>query len=98
MHEFSQAPNAKFTNETLAHHGFMGVTPDKPIIAFSFKLFEIYHQLHCICPWLSLDALSACLSHLHHVNTLSFAMSHNLLILCVGYQEFTSCRAAEQCI
>jgi hypothetical protein len=81
MHEFSHAPDAKFTNETLARHGFIGATPDKPVIAFSFKLFAIYRQLHRICPRLSLDALSTCLSHLHHVNTLSFAMSHNPLIL-----------------
>ena len=79
--EFSHAPDAKSTNETLARHGFIGATPDKPVIAFSFKLFEIYRQLHRVCPRLSLDALSAGLSHLHHVNTPSFAISHNLLIL-----------------
>lgn len=81
MHEFSHDPDAKFTNETLARHGFIGATPDKPVIAFSFKLFEIYRQLHRVCPRLSFDALSACLSHLHHVSTLSFAIRHNLLIL-----------------
>jgi hypothetical protein len=80
MQEFSHAPDANYTNETLVRHGFIGATPDKPVIAFSFKLFEIYRQLHRVCPRLSVDGLSACLSHLHHVNTtLSFAI-HNLLI------------------
>jgi hypothetical protein len=81
MHEFSHAPDAKFTNETLARHGFIGATPDKPVIAFSFKLFEIYRQLHRVCPRLSVDALSTCLSHLHHVNALLYSISHYLLIL-----------------
>ena len=79
LHEFSHAPDAQYTNETLACHGFIGATPDKHVLAFSFKLFKIYHQLHCVCPWLSLDAFSACLSHLHCVNKLFIAILNVLL-------------------
>ncbi|KAF8230800.1 hypothetical protein L208DRAFT_1280109, partial [Tricholoma matsutake] len=86
-HVFSHAPDAQYTNETLALHGFIGVTPDKPVIAFSFKLFEIYHQLHCVCPQFSFHALSTSLAHLHQVTIfflqLSNAYDCYLEILCV---------------
>ena len=95
LHEFSHAPDAQFTNETLARHGFIGATPDKPVLTFSFSLFEIYHQLHHVCPWLSLDAFSSCLSHLHHVNILFIAILNLILTTSAGCQEITSCRAVE---
>jgi hypothetical protein len=34
-------PDTQYTNKTLACHGFIGATPDKPVITFSYKLFEI---------------------------------------------------------
>lgn len=95
LHEFSHAPNAQFTNETLARHGFIGATPDKPVLAFSFKLFEIYRQLHRVCPRLSLDAFSACLSHLHHVNIRFIAILNLFLTTTAGCQEISSRRAVE---
>ncbi|KAF8236645.1 hypothetical protein L208DRAFT_1375931 [Tricholoma matsutake] len=66
-HIFLHAPDAQYTNKTLAHHGFIGVTPDKPVMAFSFKLFEIYRQLHHICPQFSFHPLSTSLVHLHQI-------------------------------
>ena len=67
--QFVHPINARSVNETLARHGFLGASPDKPTIAFSFSLFEIYRQLHRVCPRFSIDALSKSLSHLHHVSS-----------------------------
>ena len=64
---FSHAANAQSINKTLIYHGFIGASPEKPTIAFSFSLLNIYRQLHRVCPRLSIDALSKSLSHLHHV-------------------------------
>ncbi|KAF8220848.1 hypothetical protein L208DRAFT_1382499 [Tricholoma matsutake] len=41
-HSFTHAADTTYTNETLAHHRFIGASPKKPIIAFSFQLFEVY--------------------------------------------------------
>jgi hypothetical protein len=54
-------------NETLARQGFISATPKKPVIAFSFKPFDVYCQLHRVCPRLSLDAFARALNHLHQV-------------------------------
>jgi hypothetical protein len=51
----------------LTHHGFLGATPEKPVLAFSFKLFKTYRQLHWVCPRLSIDAFARVLNHLHRV-------------------------------
>ncbi|KAJ7733222.1 hypothetical protein DFH07DRAFT_723123, partial [Mycena maculata] len=50
----------------LLRHGFIGSVPDRPAFAFPIRLFEIYRQLHRVCPRFSLDALSKTLMHLHH--------------------------------
>jgi hypothetical protein len=65
---FVHSPDAKYTNETLVRHGYIGASPEKPAIAFSLRLFDIYRQLHRVCPRLSLDALSRSLSHLHRAS------------------------------
>ena len=70
-----------FINETLALCGFISVTPDKPIVAFSFKLFEIYHQLHCVCPQFSFHALSTSLVHLHQVTIFFLVISATHIFL-----------------
>jgi hypothetical protein len=64
---FSHAPTATSVNETLVRYGFLGASPEKPTIAFSFSLFEIYRQLHRVCPRFSIDALAKSLCHLHQV-------------------------------
>lgn len=70
--QFQHLPNASFTNETLVRHGFLGATPDKPVLAISIELLEIYRQLRRVCPWLSLDAFARALCHIHHVGIVSF--------------------------
>jgi hypothetical protein len=66
---FSHIQDAKYMNETLARHGFIGATPDKPVITFSFQLLNTYCQLHRVCPQFSLDALSKSLTNLHQVKS-----------------------------
>ncbi|KAJ7764195.1 hypothetical protein DFH07DRAFT_867309 [Mycena maculata] len=51
---------------SLIRHGYIGSAPDQPGFAFPIRLFEIYRQLHRVCPRFSLDALSKALTHLHH--------------------------------
>ncbi|KAJ6565152.1 hypothetical protein DFH09DRAFT_1314957 [Mycena vulgaris] len=58
---------SKNANETLLRHGYIGGSPDQPTIAFSVKTFEIYRQVHRVCPRFSLDALAKTLNHLHRV-------------------------------
>ena len=65
--EFRQIPNISYTNETLVRSGFLGVSPDKPNLAISIELLEIYWQLRCVCPRFSFDALARALCHIHHV-------------------------------
>ncbi|KAF8185649.1 hypothetical protein BJ912DRAFT_797325, partial [Pholiota molesta] len=52
---------------TLMRNGFLGATPDRPALAISIELLEIYRQLRRVCPRLSLDALARALCHLHHL-------------------------------
>jgi hypothetical protein len=59
-----------FVNETLVRNGFLGVSPDRPSLAISIELLEIYRQLRRVCPRLSLDALSRALCHIHRVSPL----------------------------
>ncbi|KAJ7635957.1 hypothetical protein DFH06DRAFT_1272023 [Mycena polygramma] len=50
------------------HQVLEGVRPgcsEQPGLAFPLRLFEIYRQLHRVCPRFSLDALSKTLTHLH---------------------------------
>ncbi|KAF8205106.1 hypothetical protein BJ912DRAFT_1018326 [Pholiota molesta] len=56
-----------FVNETLVRNGFLGVSPDRPSLAISIELLEIYRQLRRVCPRLSLDALSRALCHIHRL-------------------------------
>jgi hypothetical protein len=76
MRTFLHLPNAKYINETLVLHGFIGATPEKPTIAFSFRLLQVYQQLHRVCPRLSLEALSKALNYLHRVQ---YFIRHHLI-------------------
>ena len=93
---FSHAPDTQYTNETLAHHGFIGVTPDTPVIAISFKCFEIYHQLHHVCPRFSFHTLSASLAHLHQVNVPFLVMLQLIKFSGLDHPKISSYRAAKQ--
>jgi hypothetical protein len=56
-----------YTNETLVRNGYLGASPEKPTLAISIELLEIYRQLCRVCPRFSLDALARALCHIHHV-------------------------------
>ncbi|KAJ7692021.1 hypothetical protein B0H14DRAFT_3531662 [Mycena olivaceomarginata] len=64
-HSFVHAPDAKRTNETLLHHGYIGASPEKVSLAFPIRLFEVFRQVHRVCPRYSLSALSTTLTNLH---------------------------------
>jgi hypothetical protein len=65
---FSHLASTKHTNVTLVQHGFLGASPEKPTIAFSLDVLELYRQLHHVCPRLSLDAFTKALNNLHAVS------------------------------
>jgi hypothetical protein len=65
--EFWHIPNVSYTNESLVRNGFLGASPDKPTLAISIELLEIYRQLRRVCPRFSLDALGRALCHIHNV-------------------------------
>ncbi|KAF7369452.1 hypothetical protein MVEN_00274600 [Mycena venus] len=62
---FVHAHDARRTNETLLHHGYIGASLEKVSIAFPIRLFEVYRQVHRVCPRYSLSGLSTTLTNLH---------------------------------
>ena len=64
---FVHMPGYKYTNETLVHHGIIGGSPEKVSAGISIRALEAYHQLHRVCPHLSIQAFSMALCHLHKV-------------------------------
>ncbi|KAF8142395.1 hypothetical protein K438DRAFT_2113734 [Mycena galopus ATCC 62051] len=52
-------------NATLIHHGYLGASPEKVNRAFPLRMFEIYRQIHRVCPRFTLDALGKTLTNLH---------------------------------
>ena len=93
MRAFSHSESTKHTNETLLQHGFLGASPEKPSIAFSLEVFELYRQLHRACPRLSLDAFAKALNHLHAVR---FIFLHCLCSLTTLFQVPHSPYLADQ--
>jgi hypothetical protein len=67
--EFRHIPNVLYSNETLVRSGFLGASPEKPTLAISIELLEIYRQLRRVCPRFSIDALGRALCHIHYVRT-----------------------------
>ncbi|KAJ7294039.1 hypothetical protein C8J57DRAFT_1491391 [Mycena rebaudengoi] len=65
IHQFSYTSPSETANVALVLHGFIGSAPEKPGIAFPLQLFEIYRQIHRVCPRFTLDGLSKTLTHLH---------------------------------
>ncbi|KAJ7861557.1 hypothetical protein B0H14DRAFT_2575920 [Mycena olivaceomarginata] len=63
---FTHATDAKRTNETLLRHGYIGSIPEKVTLTFPLQLFEVYRQIHRVCPRFSMGALSTSLTNLHH--------------------------------
>ncbi|KAJ6548156.1 hypothetical protein DFH09DRAFT_1281614 [Mycena vulgaris] len=64
MHRFAHADDVQRTNETLVRHGYIGASPEKVSLAFPLHLFEVYRQIHQVCPRYSLGALSRTLTNL----------------------------------
>ncbi|KAJ7506450.1 hypothetical protein B0H11DRAFT_2327591 [Mycena galericulata] len=64
---FTHSADAHNSNVTLIRYGYIGGSPDKPAIAFAIRTFEIYRQIHRICPRYTMDSLAKTLSHLHKV-------------------------------
>ncbi|KDR71992.1 hypothetical protein GALMADRAFT_74454 [Galerina marginata CBS 339.88] len=64
---FRHIPEISYVNETLVRNGFLGASPEKPSLAISLELLEIYRQLRRVCPRFSLDALGRALCHIHHL-------------------------------
>lgn len=68
MQTFYHPEDASYVNETLIRFGFIGASPERPSIAFSMEVFELYRQLHRVCPRLSIQSVTRVLSHLHGVS------------------------------
>ncbi|KAJ6570302.1 hypothetical protein DFH09DRAFT_917277 [Mycena vulgaris] len=66
LRSFIHADDTLRTNETLLRHGYIGASPEKVSLAFPIRLFEIFRQIHRVCPRYSFDALSKTLTNLHH--------------------------------
>jgi hypothetical protein len=78
MKPFAYTTESKNANETLLRHGYLGGSPDQPSVAFSVQMFEIYRQVHRVCPRFSLEGLSKVICYLQKVRTA--APSHTPLI------------------
>ncbi|KAF8184387.1 hypothetical protein K438DRAFT_1766459 [Mycena galopus ATCC 62051] len=65
LRPFVYTSTSRNANETLLRHGYVGGSPDQPTIAFSVYTFEIYRQVHRVCPRFSLEGLAKVLGHLH---------------------------------
>lgn len=65
--QFFHGEDVESVNETLLRNGFIGATPERPSIAFSITLFEIFRQIHRVCPRLSIYGISKALSYIHGV-------------------------------
>ncbi|KAJ7759684.1 hypothetical protein B0H14DRAFT_2634389 [Mycena olivaceomarginata] len=62
---FVHVDGAMRTNETLLRHGYIGASPEKVSLAFPLRLFEVFRQVHRVCPRYSLGGLSTTLTNLH---------------------------------
>ncbi|KAJ7269482.1 hypothetical protein C8J57DRAFT_1227238 [Mycena rebaudengoi] len=63
--KFSHAIEASRNNQPLLLHGYLGSAPESPSLAFPLEFFEIFRQLHQVCPQFSFDALANALMHIH---------------------------------
>ncbi|EEB91783.1 hypothetical protein MPER_09806, partial [Moniliophthora perniciosa FA553] len=68
---FFHPSKSQSINESLAQHGYIGGSAEKPTIAFSFSLFEIYRQIHRVCPKFSIDGLARALQYIHKMTRAS---------------------------
>lgn len=61
-------PGVKYINETLVRYGYLGASPEQPSLAFAFSVFDIYRQLHRVCPCLGIESFTRALNNVHHVS------------------------------
>uniref|UniRef100_A0A0W0FGH6 CxC1-like cysteine cluster associated with KDZ transposases domain-containing protein n=1 Tax=Moniliophthora roreri TaxID=221103 RepID=A0A0W0FGH6_MONRR len=66
-HNFFHLSNTQTVNKALMQHGYIGASPNRPSLAFLLSLFEIYRQIHWVCPKFSIDRLAQTLQHLHSI-------------------------------
>jgi hypothetical protein len=74
---FVHSDNIQSTNATLILHGYIGASPQKVSRAFPIRLFEIYRQIHRVCPRYTIETLATTLTNLHEVwmfNMASFSL------------------------
>ncbi|KAJ7101522.1 hypothetical protein B0H15DRAFT_769413 [Mycena belliarum] len=64
-HFFVHTGDVRRTNQTLVRHGYLGASPEKISLAFPIRLFEVYRQIHRVCPRYSIGSLSRTLTNLH---------------------------------
>ncbi|KAJ6450440.1 hypothetical protein C8R47DRAFT_1230255 [Mycena vitilis] len=72
LKSFSHADGVSTANTTLLSYGYIGASPEQPVLAFPLHLFEVYRQQHRVCPRFSIDGLARTLHYLHHVPRKSY--------------------------
>ncbi|KAJ7853298.1 hypothetical protein B0H14DRAFT_2354415, partial [Mycena olivaceomarginata] len=73
---------------TLLQHGYIGASPEKVSTAFPVRLFEVYRQIHRVCPRYSLGSLSTTLTNVHE-NPRRSALAEQLSVAYDAYLEIT---------
>jgi hypothetical protein len=81
-HLFFHSENIQSTNTTLILHGYIGASPQKVSHAFPICLFEIYQQIHRVCP--PIETLATTLTNLHEVCMFKSGFILSLLISLQG--------------
>ena len=68
MNYFAHVPGVKYIHETLVRNGYLGASPEQPSLGFAFSVFDIYRQLHRVCPRLGMESFTRALNNLHYVS------------------------------
>ncbi|KAF7292672.1 hypothetical protein MIND_01165400 [Mycena indigotica] len=64
-HQFSHIEGARYVNQSLLRHGYIGAAPIRVTRAFPIRTLEIYRQIHRVCPRYTIDTWSKTLTNLH---------------------------------
>ena len=68
-----------YINETLLHHGLLGTSPVKPMLAIPLNSLELYHQCHLQCPQFSIQQWVKVLCDLANVSCISCSILQLLI-------------------
>lgn len=82
-----QHPN-ELANVALLHMGYIGCSPQRPSVAISLEVLDLYYRLRRRHPQLGLQAFTRVLCDLHNVRTPLIAITLELIKLQVTYQPF----------